>query len=92
MAQVVVHPTLDFSSGHNLRVVRWSPHQALCSAGSQLEILPLVSLCPSSPAHSWSFSPFKKNTFMDMHFIELINAKYLYTVLHTLNTYLFNDF
>ena len=25
VAQLVKHPTLDFSSGHDLRVLRWSP-------------------------------------------------------------------
>ena len=44
MAQLVKHLTLDFSSGHDLSVVKLSLHQALHSAQSLLEIL---SLSPS---------------------------------------------
>ena len=43
VAQMVKHPTLDFSSGHDLRVLRLSSMTALCSARSLLKIL---SLCP----------------------------------------------
>lgn len=40
MAQVVMHQTLDFSSGLNLRVVRSSP-----SLGSALSVLKILSPC-----------------------------------------------
>lgn len=38
-AQPVKHPPDDFSSGHYLRVVGWSPHRALSSVGRLLEVL-----------------------------------------------------
>ena len=37
MAQWVKLLSLGFSSGHDLRVVRWSPVLGPCSAGSLLE-------------------------------------------------------
>jgi len=41
VAQSVKHPTLDFGSGHDLRVVRSSLCWTPCSVGSLLEILTL---------------------------------------------------
>ena len=48
MAQSVKHPTLDFGSGHDLRVREFKPHVRLCS-GSELtmrSLLGILSLCP----------------------------------------------
>ena len=39
MAQLVKHPTLDFSSGHDLRVVRANP-----TSGSRLSVEPYAGL------------------------------------------------
>ena len=44
VAHSVTYPTLDFSSGHDLKVLGWSP---MCSAGSRLE-----ALSPSFPTPS----------------------------------------
>ena len=45
MAQLVESLTLDFGSGHDLMVMRWSPPQALCHVCSLLKILsPSLSL------------------------------------------------
>ena len=57
MAQSVERPTLDFSSGHDLRVVALSPRRASCSAGSLLETLSLpVSFLPLPHLLSLSLS------------------------------------
>ena len=49
MAQSVKHPTLDFGSGHDLRVREFEPTPgSALTVWSLLRILPLtLSLCPS---------------------------------------------
>ena len=55
MTQVVEHPSLDFSSGHDLRMVEWRP-----AWGLALDVGPAWdSLSPSAPPPSLSLS--KKN-------------------------------
>ena len=58
MAQSVKHPTLDFGSGHDLRVLRLSPAQAPHSAVSLVE--DSLSFSPSAPppthVHVYAFS------------------------------------
>ena len=58
VAQLVKCPTLGFSLGHGLRVVRLNPASALCSVQSQLEILslPLPLVCVHTHVHACSFS------------------------------------
>ena len=46
MAQSVKWPVLDFSSGHDLRVLRLSPMLAVHSVESLLETLSLLPLLP----------------------------------------------
>ena len=48
MAQSFKHPIPDFGSGHNLRVVRSTPHWAPYLTGSLLEILALPFPLPLS--------------------------------------------
>ena len=43
---LVKHLTLNLSSGHDLRVLRWSPHWALDSEWSLFEIIPLPLSVP----------------------------------------------
>ena len=53
MVQSVKCPTLDFGSGHDIRVVRLAPCQALCWECSLLEILSLhLSLLPTPIIHA----------------------------------------
>lgn len=51
MAQLVELPTLDFGSGHNIRILKSRPmlHWAVPLAGSLLEILSLFLPLPQSP-------------------------------------------
>ena len=53
MAQWVKQMTLDFGSGHDLRVLEWSPTWALCSVGSQIENF---SPSPSPPPPAYALS------------------------------------
>ena len=53
VAQWVKHPTLDFSSGHDLTVCESEPHTGPCADGTEPAWEPL-SLCPS-PAHAIAF-------------------------------------
>ena len=46
MDQSVEHPTLDFSSGHDLRVLKSNPDLAPHSAGSLLQILSSSAFTP----------------------------------------------
>ena len=51
MAQPVRHPTLDLSSGHDLKVHGFEPHVGLCS-GSVEPVWDSLSPSPSaSPLH-----------------------------------------
>ena len=53
MAQSVKHPTLDFSSGHDLQVMGWGP-----TMGSMLSVEPVwdsVSLSLSVPSPPLTF-------------------------------------
>ena len=46
IAQLVRHPTIDFSSGHELTVREFQPHVGLC-ADSVESAWDSLSLCPS---------------------------------------------
>ena len=62
MAQSVKHKTLDFTSGHDLRVVRWSPMYGLCWEWSLLRILPLP--LPLVLVHAFSIYQIKSNQIL----------------------------
>ena len=56
MAQSFEHPTLDFGSGHDLRVVRSSPVSgSVYSAESAQDSLPLLPFSPFSQINKKNF-------------------------------------
>ena len=60
MAQSVKLPTLDFGSGHDLRVREFEPHTgSVLATLSLLEILSLPLSAPPPLAHPHSRSPLK---------------------------------
>ena len=66
VAQSAEHLTLDFSSSHDLRVVRLSPtHLAPHSVWNRLGIfLSLLCLCGHTHMHSLSLSQIKQLNFL----------------------------
>ena len=57
VAQSFKHPTLGFSSSHDLRALEWSPRVGLYSQrGVCLKFSLSFSLCPSPPAHAHTLS------------------------------------
>ena len=50
LAQSVKYPTLDFGSGHDLRVVRWTPPWPCSLSGSFLAAWGVKKNLPQSPA------------------------------------------
>ena len=57
MTQSIKHPALDFGSGRDRRVMRWSPSQAPCWVWHLLEILSLpLPAPPPSSVHALSLS------------------------------------
>ena len=61
VAQLVKHPTLDFSSGQDLRAVRWSPTPGSGLSGeSTWDPLPLPLSLPLPLTHSRSLSQVNK--------------------------------
>ena len=72
MAQLVKHPTLDFSSGHDLTVHAFEPHVRLPAVSAEPALDPVsLSLCPS-PAHARSLFlsvSQKQNKKIHMHCI-----------------------
>ena len=64
MAQLIEHLILGLSLGHDLTVLRSTPHPAPLSVGSLFKILSLSSALPSTHAHALSLSLFLKILFI----------------------------
>ena len=84
MAQLVKHPILNFSSGHDIRVVRSS-----LGSGSALSVESAwdsLSLCPSPDSCSLSLS--KKKWYEKSSSPSIISKKYLlYSVISCVSHY-----
>ena len=65
MAQLVKHPTLDFSSAHDLMGCEFEPHVGLCADSGELpwDSLPTNLYAPPLHTRSLPFNKFKTIKF-----------------------------